>query len=136
VHAKAALARGRDHRALLRERLHGATAEVVRVLEHDQLHVGLVVGVRRDRGPHLLGREVAARAVHHARHHAGDLAHARELEAHDVAAPLDQHLVAALGQEPHRDRVAHRARGHEECRLLPSISAAFCSSRLTVGSSP
>ena len=29
--------------------LHGAAAEVVRVLEHDQAHVGLVVGVRRDR---------------------------------------------------------------------------------------
>ena len=42
----------------------------------------------------------------------------RQLVAHDVAAPLDQHLVAALREDADADRVAHRAGRHEEGRLL------------------
>ena len=119
VDPEAALPGGGDHGAEPRDILHRAAAEVVAVLEHDQRHVGGVVPPRRHGRAHVVGREMAARRVDHARHHPGDLGHSRELVAAHVAAALGQHLVAAPGQEPDRDLVAHRARRDEERRLHP-----------------
>ena len=101
----------------LRNPLYRPACEIVRVLEHDEGHIGLVVRPGRDRVGHVLGSQVPVRGLHAPRHDAGERAHRRKLVADDVAPPFDEDLIALFRQDADRDSVTHRAGRHEQGRL-------------------
>ena len=116
VEAEPRRAGGGDHGLGLGATLYRAASQVVRVLEHHEADVGLVVGAGGHGLSHVLGPEVPVGGVHHPWHDPVEHAHRRQLVADDVAPALDEDLVPPLGEDADGDGVAHRARTARRAR--------------------
>ena len=111
----------------LGERPDPASRAVVRVLDRDDPRAGRVVVVPRPgQRPDHLGPEAAVRRRDRPRQQSGEHGRPTELRDHHVRVLFREQLVAGPAQDPERDLVRHRGRGHEHRLLVAQQLGGAC----------